>query len=130
MISMFGCAERESKMNHRNFEVAQTMATKLFAAEEAIDAALNKAADLAGFMPMARQEAKLSAEVGQDAFEHLLESMKMLTEARKHMIDTHGALARTQSSARLAPRNFGGFINKPRYASSKLTIVGEDRQAA
>ena len=117
-------------MNRQNFEVAQTMATKLFAAEEAIDAALNKAADLAGFMPMARQEARVSAEVGQDAFEHILESMRMLTEARKSMIDTHGALARTQSSARLAPRNFGGFIDKPRYQEAKLVAVHEECRAA
>ncbi len=119
-------------MNRETIIVAQNMATKLFAAEEAIDAALNRAADLASFMPMARQEARLSAEVGQDAIESVLESMKMLSKARKHMIETHGALARTQSSARLAPRNFGGFIDKPRYKASAtgLAIVTADLAAA
>jgi len=119
-------------MNRETIVVAQNMAAKLFAAEEAIDAAINKAADLASFMPMARQEARVSAEVGQDAIESVLESMRMLSEARKHMIETHGALARTQSSARIAPRNFGGFVNKPRYNASAtgLAIVAGDREAA
>jgi len=119
-------------MNRESFAVAQNMATKLFAAEEAIDDALNKAADLASFMPMARQEARVSAEVGQDAIESVLESMRMLSEARKHMILTHGALARTQSSARIASRNFGGFIDKPRYNASAigLAIVAADRAVA
>ena len=119
-------------MNRENILVAQNMASKLFAAEEAIDTALNKAADLAGFMPVARHEARVSAEVGQDAIEHLLESMRMLSEARKRMIDTHGALARTQASARLAPRNFGGFIDKPQFRDEahKLSVITAERQAA
>lgn len=117
-------------MNRENIIVAQNVATRLFAAEEAIDAAFNKAADLASFIPVARQEVRVSAEVGQDAIELLIGSMQMLGEARKRMIEAHGALARTQTAARLAPRNFGGFVDKPRYAAHGLTVVAADRLAA
>lgn len=116
-------------MNRQNIEIAQNVAIKLFAAEEAIDAALNKSADLTGFIPVARQEMKVSAGVGQDAIEHLLESMTMLTQARKRMIEAHAALSRDQEAARIAPRNFGGFVDKPRYAR-QLEIVTAERRAA
>jgi hypothetical protein len=112
-------------MNHKSLPVAKDMASKLFAAEEAIDAALNLTAELASFMPLARQEVRVSMDVGQDAIEAVLASMQMLSGARKRMIETHEALARTQESARLAPRNFGGFINKPgaHLAPGALSVV-------
>lgn len=100
-------------MKNRSLPIAKDMASKLFAAEEAIDAALNLTAELASYMPVARQQARVSLDVGQDAIDSVLGSMQMLSGARKHMIETHDALARTQEAARLAPRNFGGFVNKP-----------------
>lgn len=100
-------------MNNRSLPIAKDMASKLFAAEEAIDAARNLTAELVSYMPVARQQARVSLDVGQDAIESVLESMQMLSGARERMIETHDALARTQESARLAPRNFGGFVNKP-----------------
>ena len=48
---------------------AMRVAESLFAVEEAIDVALARAAELNGNMVTARSEAKLSALVGQDAFE-------------------------------------------------------------
>lgn len=123
-------------MNKRVMPIVEDVASRLFAAEEAIDLALNKSADLAGFMPIARQQIRLSAEVGQDAIECLLSSMKLLSQARRQMIDTHKALAGTQKAARIAPRNFGGFVDKPRGYSAEqeapvsLSVVGRERLSA
>ncbi len=100
-------------MKNDTLAVAEDVATKLFAAEEAIDLALSKAADLASFVPLARQQVRVSADVGQEAIITLLASMATLGEARKQMIEVHGALAKAQKDVRLAPRNFGGFVNKP-----------------
>lgn len=123
------------ELNKMSVPIAANVASKLFAAEEAIDFALNKSAELAGLMPMARQQINLSAEVGQDAIEYLLDSMKRLGEARKHMIDAHKALARTQEAARIAPRNFGGFVDKPRgqavrHSQVSLSLVKKASMSA
>jgi hypothetical protein len=115
-------------MRQQNIQVAISVAEKLLAAEEAIDDALNKAADLAGFMPLARRQAHVSCSVGQDAIERVLHSMLRLSEARQSMIETHAALAKTQHAARLAPRNYGGFIDKPERAA--LEAVPDNRIAA
>jgi len=119
-------------MNRKSFPVARDMASKLFAAEEAIDSAINLTAELVGFMPIARQEVQVSLDVGQDAIESVLESMQMLSGARKRMIETHEALARAQDAARLAPRNFGGFINKPgaHLTPGALSVVRQGENIA
>ena len=46
---------------------AEIVAEALFAAEKAIDDAIAQTAALAGLMPVSRQDANLSAVVGQDA---------------------------------------------------------------
>lgn len=115
-------------MKQQNLQIAHDVAQKLLAAEEAIDAALNKSAELLAYVPLARLEANVSTEVGQDAIEHLVHSMSKLSEARRFMVEGHEALSRTQKAARLAPRNYGGFIDKPQQAS--LTVVKPARTAA
>lgn len=116
-------------MKLQNHQIAQDVAERLLAAEEAIDEALNKTANLVGFIPIARREARVSCEVGQDAIEHIVRTISMLSEARKSIVESHGALDRTHTAARLAPRNYGGFVDKPASASATLTVVGRSRSA-
>lgn len=111
-------------------EVARTVATHLLATEEAIDAAISSAAGLVGYMPVARQQARVSAAVGQDAFEQVLAAMSVLGEARRRIVEAHQSLAESGRRARIPERNFGGFVDKPcHHAQGGLTIVAE-KQAA
>ena len=110
-------------------DIARKVSAHLFATEEAIDAAISCAAGLAGYMPIARQEARVSAAVGQPAFEQVIATMSMLGEARRNIVEAHQSLAESGVQARMPARNFGGFIEKPsHHASGTLQVVAE-RQA-
>lgn len=69
------------------------IAESLFAAEKAIDNALARAAELNGTMVTARSEAKLSAVVGQDAFEGSVAAFAALARARCDIVETHRRLS-------------------------------------
>jgi hypothetical protein len=71
---------------------ALKVAESLFAAERAIDLALARAAELNGSMVEARSEAKLSAVVGQDAFEVSAAAFAALARARCDIVETHRRL--------------------------------------
>jgi hypothetical protein len=72
------------------------VAQSLFAAEQAIDAALARAAELNGNMVTARTDAKLSALVGQDAFEVSASAFAALARARCDIVETHKRLSETK----------------------------------
>lgn len=111
-------------------EIARTVATHLFATEEAIDTAIACAAGLIGYMPVARQGAQVSAAVGQPAFEQVIATMSMLGEARRRIVDAHQSLSEGGRQARVPARNFGGFVDKPgNHAHSGLQVVAEARAA-
>lgn len=68
------------------------IADSLFAAEKAIDNALARAAELNGNMVTARTDARLSAVVGQDAFEVSAAAFAALARARCDIVETHRRL--------------------------------------
>lgn len=72
------------------------VAQSLFAAEEAIDAALARAAELNGNLVTARTDAKLSAIVGHDAFEVSAAAFAALARARCDIVETHKRLSETK----------------------------------
>lgn len=88
--------------------MAQKVARQLFETEAAIDGALGKLAGLAGLLPHARMESRLSAVVGQAAFESIARSLTALTEARREIVDTHHRLVEMQNDAGLRHVSFGG----------------------
>lgn len=100
--------------NNCNHVVAYDVAAQLFAAEDAIDEALKQTADLMSIMPSARRQMHTSAGLGQEAIERALEALSMLGEARRRLVATHTALAKTQRRIGLDTVNFGAFIDKPR----------------
>lgn len=102
--------------------VARALAERLFLAETAVDEAFRAAAELAAFLPQARTEARVSAELGQDAFEMVALTMQVLGDARRNLVDVHKALAETQGKVGLRERNFGGFVDKPKAAQT-LEVV-------
>lgn len=92
--------------------VGETLATRLYAAESAIDQALMETASLAAALPAARADAWLSAVAGQGAFAGTAGAISALSEARAHIIQTHKtltALARKLGLEALAV----GPVDKP-----------------
>jgi len=68
--------------------IAQTVANKLFATENAVDTAILEASKLMGGLIDARHEMRLSAVVGEVAA-----ALSALTEARKAVVEAHHELA-------------------------------------
>ncbi len=99
--------------------IADQVAASLFEAEAAIDAALAKTAQLAGVMPALRQDAGLSALIGQDAVERASEAFAALALARRAIVETHKELSVAQTQMGLGAVMFGE-MDKPSLA------VGED----
>jgi hypothetical protein len=94
--------------------VAQQVASALFEAEAAIDAAICKAAHLTGVMPMLRKQAGASALIGQDAVERASAAIMALTEARRAIVETHKELSVVQAQIGLgAVRMDGDVGDKP-----------------
>jgi hypothetical protein len=77
-------------------DAAIKVAESLRAAENAIDAALAKAAEFSGTLVAARTEAKLSAIVGQDAFEVSASAFAALAKARADIVEAHRRLSETK----------------------------------
>jgi hypothetical protein len=77
-------------------DAAIKVAESLFAAEEAIDAALARAAELNSTMATARIDAQLSAIVGQDAFEVAAAAFASIVKARGDIVETHRRLTDTK----------------------------------
>ncbi|HEX9947296.1 MAG TPA: hypothetical protein VGA98_07135 [Allosphingosinicella sp.] len=88
-------------------DAAMKVADSLFAAEEAIDIALAKVAELNGTLVTARGEAKLSAIVGQDAFDTAASVFAALARARCDIVETHKRLSETQVQIGLGAIAFG-----------------------
>ena len=76
--------------------VAEQIASALFEAEAAIDAALSKTAALTGVMPSLRKQAGASALIGQDAVERASQAIMALAEARRAIVETHKELSIAQ----------------------------------
>ena len=93
--------------------IADQVATSLFEAETAIDAALAKTAAFTGLMPSLRADAGLSALIGQDAVEHSSGAIAALTQARRAIVEAHKALSVAQRQMGLGAVAYGGEIEKP-----------------
>jgi hypothetical protein len=106
-------------------QAAETVAEALFAAEKAIDIAISQTAALAGLMPTTRQDARLSAIVGQDALMGAIETMQALGVARQNIVDTHKHLSVAQRDIGLGAISFGDAGEKPPAptGSARLTVA-------
>ena len=93
-------------------EAVERVTESLFAAECAIDDAVTRTAALAGLIPVVRQEAELAACVGQEAMERAIETLKVLGEARRLIVQTHEDLAATQRRIGVRTTSTGGWNGK------------------
>jgi hypothetical protein len=93
-------------------DAAMKVAESLFAAEEAIDLALARVAELNGTMATARTEAKLSAIVAQGAFDTAASVFASLARARCDIVETHKRL--TEAKDQIGLRTVAiGDLGKP-----------------
>lgn len=76
--------------------VAQRVANKLFATENAVDAALVETTELMADLLRARRELGLSAVLGDAALAKISEAVSALGEARTAMVAAHGQLEETK----------------------------------
>jgi len=95
-------------------EAAIKVADSLFAAEDAIDAALARAAELNAALVTARTEAGLSALVGQEAFEMAAAAFAALARARCDIVETHKRLSETRIQVGLRTVAVGELPKPPR----------------
>lgn len=93
--------------------VAEQIASALFEAEAAIDAALAKTAALTGVMPQLRAQAGASALIGQDAVERASQAIMALAEARRAIVETHKELSVAQEQIGLGAVMLGDPGTKP-----------------
>jgi hypothetical protein len=94
-------------MLRKRRDAATKVAHSLFAAEEAIDAALARAAELNGALVTARSDAQLSAVVGHEAFEVAAAAFAALAKARSEIVETHRRLSETQVQIGLRTMSWG-----------------------
>jgi hypothetical protein len=99
-------------LKHRR-ELATRVAESLFEAEGAIDLAIQRTAHLVGLMPEVRQDAHVSALIGQDAIKQAIEAMAALGEARRGIVETHKELSVAQRQIGLGAVAVGGGGEKP-----------------
>jgi len=88
--------------------VAEQIASALFEAEAAIDAALAKTAQLTGVMPSLRKQAGASALIGRDAVERASQAIMALADARRAIVETHKELSVAQQQMGLGAVRMGG----------------------
>ena len=98
---------------------AENLMKRLFATEQAVDEAICRMADLAGYMPVARADANLSAVVGQDAISQAAETFSALVCARRQLVETHNRLAETRDQIGLRAMAMGSDDMKPPVLESK-----------
>ncbi|HEX8379717.1 MAG TPA: hypothetical protein VF619_04090 [Allosphingosinicella sp.] len=107
-------------------DAAMKVAESLFAAEDAIDTALARAAELNAAIVTARKDANLSAMVGQDAFEMAASAFAALARARGDIIESHKRLDEAKTQIGLRVMSVGELGKPPtagRRDSSHLQAV-------
>lgn len=85
----------------------RSVASKLHAAEEAIDLAIIKLSELNLELPVARMNANLSAMVAQPAFNLASEALRTLVKCRQQTVEAHEALSETQHDLGLGAMAMG-----------------------
>ncbi|MDM8012232.1 MAG: hypothetical protein QUV08_14855 [Parasphingorhabdus sp.] len=109
--------EKEFDMLRQRKAAVQEVQSRLFDAERAIDDAISKVAELTRFMPVARQNAKLSAVFGQEAIGHAGKSITSLIDARAEITAAHNRLAETRDQMGLREMAMGSTGDKPPVVS-------------
>ena len=110
-------------MLNERVSAAKKIAADLHHAEDAIDEAMIRIAQLAATLPTARRDTNMSAIVGQEAMSKVANALAAAGEVRQLLTDAHLALTVTQKEVGLGTRMFGAGV-KP--AAAKLVDEGSN----
>lgn len=114
-------------MLNQRLSGAKKIASELHQAEDAIDEAMIRIANLAVTLPTVRRDTNMSAIVGQEAMAKVAHALAAAGEVRQLLTDAHLALTVTQKQVGLGTRMFGAGV-KP--ASASLDEGSNDQVAA
>jgi hypothetical protein len=110
-------------MLNKRRAAAMKVVESLYAAEDAIDVALARAAELNSTLMMARAEAEVSALMGHDAFEVAASAFASLARARCDIVEAHKRLSETKIQMGMRSVAIGDELPKPRVEGSYLKAV-------
>ena len=113
-------------MLNERVSAAKKIAADLHHAEDAIDEAMIRIAQLATTLPTARRDTNMSAIVGQTAMSKVANALAAAGEVRQLLTDAHLALTVTQKEVGLGTRMFGAGVKPP---AAKLVDEGSNDQA-
>ncbi|KTE41092.1 MULTISPECIES: hypothetical protein [unclassified Sphingopyxis] len=114
-------------MLNQRLSGAKKIASELHQAEDAIDEAMIRIANLAATLPTVRRDTNMSAIVGQEAMAKVAHALAAAGDVRQLLTDAHLALTVTQKEVGLGTRMFGAGV-KP--ASATLDEGSNDLVAA
>jgi hypothetical protein len=97
-------------MRAQRQSIAKHVAERLFAAEEAIDIAAARIAELNAALPLARLDARLSAMIGQDAIQSSASAMLLMAETREKIVNTHANLKHASDAMGLPATGYGDLL--------------------
>jgi hypothetical protein len=113
-------------MLNERVSAAKKIAADLHHAEDAIDEAMIRIAQLAATLPTARRDTNMSAIVGQTAMSKVANALAAAGEVRQLLTDAHLALTVTQKEVGLGARMFGAGVKPP---AAKLVDEGSNDRA-
>ena len=100
-------------MSKHRHNVARSVAERLFAAEEALDLAAVRIAELNAALPLARLDARVAAMIGQDAIEQSASAVMLVARTRERIVATHASLKRASDDIGLAETSYGDLLKAP-----------------
>lgn len=100
-------------MRTKRIEVARSVATRLHAAEHALDVAATRIAELNAAMPMARIDANVSAMIGQAAFASSTDALALVARVREQLVATHLHLKTASNDMGLSEVSYGDSLKAP-----------------
>ena len=103
--------------------VAQRVANRLWAAENAVDAAMAEAATLMAEITTARQELKVAAGTDEKALKDLVAASSALGEARTALVTMHEELSEVKLRCGIRTKLTGGWDKNEASTQEGLRAV-------
>lgn len=108
-------------MRVKRQKIANDVAQRLFAAEQALDIAVARIAELNAALPLARLDARLAACVGQEALTRSASAIMLLAQSRAEIIATHVSLKQATDGMGLDEMAFGDLLKLEGSASGAFS---------
>lgn len=90
--------------------IAHSVAQCLFAAEEALDIAAARIAELNAALPLARLDARIGAAIGQDAISSSAAAVMLVARTRQEIVATHANLKQASDDIGLGALSYGDLL--------------------